>query len=77
MPAHHLEGDSRDVVKLVLGLTATLTALVLGLLISSSYSAYQMQQSEVQQLGARLLRLIALWLNLGQRPMHSECTFGK
>jgi hypothetical protein len=34
LPAHHVEGDSKDVVKLVLGLMATLTALVLGLLIS-------------------------------------------
>ena len=65
MPAHHLEGDSKDAVKLVLGLIATLTALVLGLLISSSYSAYQMQQSEVQQLGARLLEVDRALAQLG------------
>jgi hypothetical protein len=57
MPAHHMEGDSKDAVKLILGLIATLTALVLGLLISSGYSAYQVQQTEVQQLGVRLFQV--------------------
>ena len=57
IPAHHMEGDSKDVVKLVLGLIATLTALVLGLLISSGYSTYQAQQTEVQQLGVHLFQV--------------------
>lgn len=57
MPPDHMEGDSKDVVKLVLGLIATLTALVLGLLISSGYSAYLAQQTEVQQLGVRLFQV--------------------
>ena len=35
MPASHLDADSRDVVKLVMGLIATMSALVLGLLISA------------------------------------------
>jgi hypothetical protein len=48
-----MEGDSKDMVKLTLGLIATLSALVLGLLISSGYSAYQLQQSEVQQLSVK------------------------
>jgi hypothetical protein len=52
-----MEGDSKDAVKLVLGLIATLTALVLGLLISSGYSAYQMQQAEVRQLGVHILEV--------------------
>lgn len=57
LPEHHTEGDSKEVVKLVLALIATLTALVLGLLISSGYSAYQVQQSEVQQLGVHVFQV--------------------
>jgi Protein of unknown function (DUF4239) len=57
VPAHHMEGDSKDVIKLALGLISTLTALVLGLLISSTYSAFQMQQTEVQQLGVHLFEV--------------------
>ena len=35
LPDHHLDGDSRDVVKLVMSLIATMAALVLSLLIST------------------------------------------
>src|SRR5580704_10668842 len=52
-----MEGDSKDAVKLVLGLIATLTALVLGLLISSGHAAYEMQQTEVQQLSVHLFEV--------------------
>jgi len=57
LPAHHLEGDSKDVLRLVLGLVTTLTALVLSLLISSGYAAYQVQQTEVQQLGVHVFQV--------------------
>src|SRR5271170_8137249 len=57
LPPHHVEGDSKDVVKLVLGLMATLTALVLGLLISSAHSAYDAQDAELQQLSVHLYQL--------------------
>jgi hypothetical protein len=36
LPQHHLSADSKDVVKLGMGLVATLSALVLGLLIASA-----------------------------------------
>jgi hypothetical protein len=35
LPQHHLSDESRDIIKLVTGLIATLSALVLGLLIAS------------------------------------------
>lgn len=50
LPAHHLKGDSQEFLKLVLGLIATITALVLGLLISSAHSNFEAQQAEVQHL---------------------------
>jgi ABC-type multidrug transport system fused ATPase/permease subunit len=57
LPVHHLEGPSKDVVTLVLGLIATLTALVLSLLISSGYSSYQMQKTELRQLSVHLFQI--------------------
>jgi hypothetical protein len=57
LPKHHIEGDSREVVKLVLGLMATLTAMVLGLLISSAHSAYDAQDAELQQLSIHIYQL--------------------
>jgi len=64
LPRHHVEGDSKDVVKLVLGLMATLTALVLGLLISSAHSAYDEQDAELQALSVHLYQLDRLLAHL-------------
>jgi hypothetical protein len=50
VPERHLDSDSKDVVKLVLGLIATLSALVLGLLIASAQSSYSTQSGNVQKL---------------------------
>ena len=36
LPEKHLSADSKDAVKLAMGLVATMTALLLGLLISSA-----------------------------------------
>jgi Na+/H+ antiporter NhaC len=64
LPEHHQQSDSKDVVKLVMGLIATIAALVLGLLIASAHSAFATQESEVQQLGVdigQLNRVLALY----------------
>jgi hypothetical protein len=70
LPAHHLQNDSKKVLELVVGLTSTLTALVLGLLISSAYSAYQLQRIEIQDLGTRFFEVDRALANLG--PEASE-----
>jgi hypothetical protein len=54
MPSYHVRGQARDAVKLVLGLVASLTALVLGLLVSSGYASYEAQKTELQKLSVRL-----------------------
>jgi hypothetical protein len=40
LPEHHLNADSRDVVKLGIGMIATMTALILGLMTASAKSAF-------------------------------------
>ena len=57
LPDSHLDADSKDVIKLVMGLIATVSALVLGLLISSAHRSYDAQEAEVQQLGVNLFQL--------------------
>jgi hypothetical protein len=66
LPEDHLDDDSKDTVKLIIGLIATLTALVLGLLISSTHSAYLTQTGEVQRLGAQLLQIDRILADFGQ-----------
>ena len=57
LPDRHLDQDSRDVVKLVMGLIATMSALVLSLLIASANSSYDQQSSELKVLSANVLLL--------------------
>jgi ribose/xylose/arabinose/galactoside ABC-type transport system permease subunit len=42
-------------VKLVMGLIATMAALVLSLLIASANSSYEAQNSELQSLSAKVI----------------------
>ena len=48
LPQDHLSADSKDAVKLAMGLVATMTALVLGLLVSSAKGTYDTARSEVR-----------------------------
>jgi len=54
LPEDHLTGDSRDTIKLAMGLVATMTGLVLGLLVSSAKGAYDKKRSEVIQMAANV-----------------------
>lgn len=57
LPEHHLSGDSKDVVKLAMGLVATMAALVLGLLTASAKSEFDLQTSELQQGAAKVIQV--------------------
>src|SRR5580658_10306922 len=72
LPAHHLDGDSKDSVKLVIGLIATMAALVLGLLISSAHTAYDAQESEIQQLGVHLYQLDRILVHFGSQATEAR-----
>jgi hypothetical protein len=64
LPEAHLSADSRDAVKLAMGLVATMTALVLGLLVSSAKGTYDTARSEVIQMAAKVAfldRVLALY----------------
>jgi hypothetical protein len=54
LPEDHLTSDSRDTVKLAMGLVATMSALVLGLLVSSAKGSYDTERSEVIQMAAKV-----------------------
>jgi hypothetical protein len=54
---HHLTVETRDTIKLSLGLVATMSALLLGLLVSSAKGAYDSQRQQVEQLAAKVATL--------------------
>lgn len=57
LPEHHVSGDARDVMKLGIGLIATTTALVLGLLTASAKSAFDTENAEIRASAANLVVL--------------------
>jgi hypothetical protein len=57
IPGQHFDSDSRDAVKLALGLVATMAALLLGLLISSAKSDYDTQRRQIVEMAARVATL--------------------
>ena len=57
LPADHLSADSKDVIKVAMGLIGTMTALVLGLLIASAKDSYDAKSHELNDLSANLVLL--------------------
>jgi hypothetical protein len=54
LPDEHVTSDSRDAIKLAMGLVATMSALVLGLLVSSAKGSYDTERSEVIQMASKI-----------------------
>jgi hypothetical protein len=57
LPDHHLSAESREVIKLGMGLVGTMAALVLGLLVASAKSSFDAQNSELTQASANIVVL--------------------
>ena len=65
LPGHHLNTDAKEAVKMGAGLVATLTALVLGLLISTSKNSFDATNTMITQSGAKILLLDRVLANYG------------
>jgi hypothetical protein len=57
LPEHHLGEDSKHVVTLGMGLLATMTALVLGLVTASATNAFDAQDTAIKHMAATTLEL--------------------
>src|SRR5947207_6135721 len=65
LPEHHLTADTKEAVRIGMGLVATMAALVLGLLVASTKGAYDTQKSEVSQMAAKIVFLDRVLANYG------------
>jgi hypothetical protein len=65
LPEPHLSGDSRDVVKLGMGLIATMAALVLGLLIAAAKSSFDIQNAEITEMSSKAILLDRILAHYG------------
>jgi Protein of unknown function (DUF4239) len=57
LPAQHLDAASKDTVRIGAGMLATLTALVLGLLVSSAKSSFDAMNTAIASGGAKVVML--------------------
>lgn len=62
---HHLDTDTKDVVRLGTGLIGTIAALVLGLLIASAKNFYDTQSTQIKQMTVNIVLLDHLLAQYG------------
>jgi hypothetical protein len=66
LPTGQLSPDSKEVVKLSLGIVATLAALVLGLLVASAKTTYSAREGEINQITAYVILIDNLLAKYGE-----------
>src|SRR6267143_1167963 len=65
LPDYHLRDDSKDTVKVGAGMIATVSALVLGLLVASAKNAFDTTEEEITQRSAKIIFLDRLLADYG------------
>ncbi len=77
LPEHHLSPDVKDIAKVALGLVATLSALVLSLLLSTAKVSYDSRSNELIQLSADILLLDRVLAYYGPDAKAARHSFAK
>jgi hypothetical protein len=75
LPRSHLDDQSKDAIKVGMGLIATMSALVLGLLIASAKTSYDTQSSEVRQIAANISQLDRVLAEYGKETREIRDSF--
>jgi hypothetical protein len=65
LPDYHLRDESKDTIKLGAGMIATVSALVLGLLVASAKNAFDTTEEEITQRAAKIVFLDRLLADYG------------
>jgi ABC-type multidrug transport system fused ATPase/permease subunit len=77
LPKGQLSPDSKEVVKLSLGIVATLAALVLGLLVASAKTTYSAREGEINQITAYVILLDNLLAKYGESAQAARASLRK
>jgi hypothetical protein len=72
LPQNHMTSDSKDVVKLGIGLVATLAALVLGLLTASAKTSFDTQNVELTEMSSRVVLLDRILAHYGPEAQEAR-----
>ena len=65
LPEHHLSAESKDAVKVGVGLIATMAALVLGLLVATAKASFDSKSSELTEMSADTVMLDRMLAHYG------------
>jgi hypothetical protein len=65
LPEHHLDANAKDVVRLGCGLIGTITGLVLGLLVNSAKTSFEVQRDEIRLMTANAISVDHLLMQYG------------
>lgn len=78
LPEHHLKEESRETVQTAAGMIATLAALVIGLLVTSSKASLDAINTELTQAGAKSILLDRTLARYGDeaKPIRERLRFG-
>ena len=74
LPEGHLTSESKEVVKLSMGVVATLAALVLGLLVASAKNTYDAREIEINQITAYVILLDNLLAKYGEEAQAARAS---
>lgn len=77
LPEQRLDSDRKETVKLAMGLVATMSALVLGLLVSSAKGTYDTCRMEVVQIAAKVAYLDRMLEVYGEESIETRILFRK
>jgi hypothetical protein len=72
LPEQHVSEESRDAVKLGIGMIATLAALVLALLMASAKGSFDTFSSGLRQAGSRIILLDHVMAHYGPETMEAR-----
>jgi hypothetical protein len=75
LPEHHFDADSRDTMKLGIGLIATMTALVLGLVTASAQSSVDAVDTAVKHTATQVLVLDRTLARYGSETSQIRTSF--
>lgn len=74
LPENQLGPEAKDVIRLATGLVVTMTALVLGMLVSTANSSYQDRKNELAEIGSNFVLVDGLLASYGPdtQPLRGE-----
>jgi hypothetical protein len=75
LPPEHLGPDAKDVIRLVTGITATATALVLGMLVSSAKAYYDSWNTQVAEIASQVVTIDRLLAGYGPETTEIRVQF--